>query len=66
MDRRRRRISAAGSRTVRDTDEKEVGGERLKSKIQQYCLILRDRSRYRSWTWYDRKYSGTDRILTAV
>ena len=27
---------------------------------------LRDRSRYRSWTWYDRKYSGTDRILTAV
>ena len=26
----------------------------------------RDRSRYRSWTWYDRKYSGTDRILTAV
>ena len=66
MDRRRRRISAAGSRTVRDTGKKEVGGERLKSKIQQYCLILRDRSRYRSWAWYDRKYSGTDRILTAV
>ena len=29
MDRRRRRISAAGSITARDTDEKEVGGERL-------------------------------------
>lgn len=39
MDRRRRRISAAGSRTVRDTGKKEVGGERLKSKIQQYCLF---------------------------
>ena len=45
MDRRRRRISAAGSRTVRDTGEKEVGGERLKRKIQQYCLILRDKEK---------------------
>ena len=39
------RISAAGSRTARDTGEKGSRWRELKSKIQQYCLILRDKEK---------------------